>query len=335
VAGLAVGHAHDAGARSGVTVILPDAPAVAAVDQRGGGPGTRETDLLDPANTVEAIHALVLSGGSAFGLDAAGGVAGWLAARGIGFPVEAARVPIVPAAVLFDLLSGGETAWGETPPHRALGRAAVAAAAEAEPGAPVAEGTVGAGYGARAGALKGGIGTASLVLPGLDGAPPVTVAALAAVNSLGETTMGASPAFWAWPWGVADELGPLARPRPEDSAPGPTDHAFDVSARANTTLAVVATDLTLSKAQARRMAIMAHDGLARAIRPAHGALDGDTVFALSTGRRPAPAPDRAPAMVSRCGMAAADCLARAIARAVYHATGLPGLPSYRDRFGLR
>ena len=171
VAGLAVGQVHDGAARSGVTVILPEIPAVAAVDQRGGGPGTRETDLLDPANTVDAVHALVLSGGSAFGLEAAGGVAGWLAARGIGFPVGAARVPIVPAAVLFDLLSGGETDWGETPPHRALGRAAVAAAAEAGPGAPVAEGTVGAGYGARAGALKGGIGTASLVLPGLDGGP--------------------------------------------------------------------------------------------------------------------------------------------------------------------
>jgi len=331
VPGLRVGQASDVAARTGVTVVLPDAPAVAAVDQRGGGPGTRETDLLDPANTVQAVHAVVLSGGSAFGLDAAGGVAAWLAARGVGFPVGPARVPIVPGAVLFDLLSGGRTDWGETPPHRELGRQAVAAAR-----GDVAMGNVGAGTGARAGALKGGIGSASLLLPGPPegDAGPITVAALVAVNSLGSPTIGETPAFWAWPWAVADEMGPLARPGPDDPTPGPTDHDFAVPARANTTLAVVATDLALSKAQARRVAIMAQDGLARAIRPVHAALDGDTVFALSTGRIALESQGEPAAAISRCGMAAADCLARAVARALYHADTLGDIPGYRDRFGL-
>ncbi len=331
VAGLRVGQATDTVARTGVTVVVPDLPAVAAVDQRGGGPGTRETDLLDPANTVQAVHAVALSGGSAFGLESAAGVTAWLAARGIGYPVGTVRVPIVPGAVLFDLLSGGDTAWGEMPPHRALGMRAAAAADR-----DFALGNAGAGLGARAGALKGGIGSASLVLPPAPGeaTAAVTVGALVAVNSLGSATIGETPAFWAWPWALDGEMGPLARPDPEHPAPGPTDHDFAVPARANTTLAVVATDQTLSKAQARRVAIMAHDGLARAIRPVHAALDGDTVFALSTGRLPPPQPDQAPAAVSRCGMAAADCLARAVARAVYHADTLGDLTGYRDRFGL-
>ncbi|MBB4286613.1 P1 family peptidase [Roseospira goensis] len=337
VPGLRVGHAHDAAARTGVTVLLPDAPAVAAVDQRGGGPGTRETDLLDPVNTVETIHALVLSGGSAFGLDSAAGVVGWLAARGIGFPVGDAVVPIVPAAVLFDLLNGGDKAWGEAPPYRALGRAAAAAAA-ADGGLAPALGTVGAGTGARAGSLKGGLGSASLRVPATPGTTPgtddafFTVGALAAVNSLGSATIGETPAFWAWPWAVDDELGPLARPAPDAPPPGPTDWSFAVPPRANTTLVAVATDLALTKAQAGRVAIMAQDGLARALRPVHSPLDGDTVFALATGRVALGADPLG--TVARCGMVAADCVARAVARGVYEARATGDTLDYRTRFGL-
>lgn len=329
VPGLRVGQAHDATVRTGVTVILPDAPMVAAVDQRGGGPGTRETDLLDPVNTVEAVHALVLSGGSAFGLEAAGGVTAWLAERGIGFNVAGAVVPIVPSAILFDLLNGGAKDWGAAPPYHALGRAAAGSA-----GHDVALGNAGAGFGATAGALKGGLGSASLVVPGTtaDDAP-FTVAALAAVNSMGSATIGDTPAFWAWPWVVGDELGPLARPAPDAPAPGPTDFPFAVPARANTTLVAVATDLALTKAQAGRVAIMAQDGLARALRPVHSPLDGDTVFALSTGRVAMGADPLV--TLARCGMAAADCVARAIARGVCEAGTLGDWPGYRDRFGLR
>jgi len=339
VAGLRVGQAQDSAVRSGVTVILPEVSPkpsaettlVAAVDQRGGGPGTRETDLLDPVNTVESIHALVLSGGSAFGLEAAAGVTAWLAARGIGFPVGAARVPIVPSAILFDLLNGGDKAWGDLPPYRALGQAACEDAMTA--GQTHAQGTVGAGYGATSGFLKGGVGGASLVVPGSTAEDsPFTVGALAAVNSLGSALMGEGPAFWAWPWTVGDELGPLARPAPDAPPPGPTDYAFAPSARANTTLVVVATDLTLTKAQAGRVAIMAQDGLARALRPAHSPLDGDTVFALSTGR--IPIGDEPLTTLSRCGLAAADCVTRAIARGVYEATSLGEWRGYRDHFGL-
>ncbi|MQX36943.1 P1 family peptidase [Roseospira navarrensis] len=328
VPGLRVGQAHDPCARTGVTVILPDAPAVAAVDQRGGGPGTRETDLLDPVNTVEAVHALVLSGGSAFGLEAAGGVTRWLAARGIGFRVGEAVVPIVPSAILFDLLNGGDKAWGDRPPYADLGRAACEAAGET-----VALGNAGAGYGATAGDLKGGLGSASLVLPeaGAAGAP-ATVGALAAVNSMGRATIGESPAFWAWPWAVDGELGPRARPAPDDPTPGPTDFAFTLPERANTTLVVVATDLALTKAQAGRVAIMAQDGLARALRPVHSPLDGDTVFALATGR--VPLGDDPLRTLARCGMAAADCVARAVARGVYEAAALDSCPGYKTRFGL-
>lgn len=331
VRGLRVGQAHDVHIRTGVTVILPDQPSIAAVDQRGGGPGTRETDLLDPVNTIERVHALVLSGGSAFGLEAACGATAWLAERGIGFPVGDARVPIVPSAVLFDLLNGGDKAWGAAPPYPALARAALEEAAD--DGRTVALGNAGAGFGATSGHLKGGQGTASLVLPGTtaDDAP-FTVGALAAVNSLGSATMGETPAFWAWPWAVGEELGPLARPDPKTPLPGPTDFGFEIPARANTTLAVVATDLALTKAQAGRVAIMAQDGLARALRPVHSPLDGDTVFALATGHVPLGAdPLRT---LARCGLAAADCLARAVARGVFEAGTLGTTTGYRERYTL-
>jgi len=335
VAGLRVGQAEEKAVRTGVTVILPDAPVVAAVDQRGGGPGTRETDLLDPVNTVEAIHALVLSGGSAFGLEAAGGVTAWLAARGIGFPVGDASVPIVPSAILFDLLNGGDKRWDGRAPYYGLGQTAAEEAAAADSGHTFALGNAGAGYGATAGGLKGGLGSASLVMPGSTARDPAfTVGALAAVNSMGSATMGETPAFWAWPWAVGDEMGPRARPAPDDPAPGPSDFAFTVPARtrANTTLVVVATDLALTKAQAGRVAIMAQDGLARALRPVHSPLDGDTVFALATGRVEMGADPLV--TLARCGMAAADCVARAIARGVYEAASIGDWAGYRARFGL-
>jgi L-aminopeptidase/D-esterase-like protein len=316
VPGLAVGQAADARARTGVTVILPDARAVCAVDVRGGGPGTRETDALTPETLVDAIDAIVLAGGSVYGLAAADGVTAWLGARGRGFGlVGRAGVPvspIVPAAILYDLANGGDKAWDLTPPYRALGLAAVAAAAR-----DFQLGAVGAGAGAMAGSLKGGVGSASWVTP--DG---YTVGALAAVNSVGSVVAPASKAFWAAPFEVGGEFGgvPLSDVRVSADDWGLAKGA--AQPRANTTLACVATDAALTPAQARRVAIMAQTGLARAIRPAHAPTDGDVVFALSTGRRRLDGP--APAAIARLGAVAADCLARAIARGVYEATAWPG-----------
>lgn len=312
VPGLKVGAAEDIGVRTGVTVIVPDAPAVAAVDVRGGGPGTRETDLLAAENLVDAVDAIVLSGGSVYGLGAADAVAARLGAMGRGYRVGAApkTAPIVPAAILFDLANGGDKDWGETPPYGRLGAAAFAALS-----LEVALGSVGAGTGAKAGALKGGQGTASLVLP--DGA---VVGALAAVNSWGSVVMPGSRAFWAWAHEVDGEFGACPPPlRPV----GPLDWGLAKAApapRANTTLAVVATDIALTPAQARRVAIMAQDGLARAIRPVHAPFDGDVVFALSTGQRPLS--DPAPGALALIGAVAADVLARAVARGVFAARAL-------------
>lgn len=322
IAGLRVGHAHDGRLASGTTAILFDAPVVAAVDLRGGGPGTRETDLLDPERTVEGIDALVLSGGSAFGLDAAAGVVAHLAETGRGFCVGDARIPIVPGAILFDLLNGGDKAWGRYPPYRELGHAAAASASSA-----FALGSVGAGYGARTANLKGGLGSASAVVAGT----AARVGALAVVNAFGRVTMGDGPWFWAAPFEVDAEFGGLGLPPAM-----PTD-AFDWPRAglpgANTTLAVVATDARLTKAQARRLAVMAQDGLARAIHPVHTALDGDVVFAVATGRVPLADPI---GDLSRIGDAAARVLARSVAIGVYEAVSVPGAAapprSWRDRF---
>ena len=313
IPGLRVGHASDAKIASGVTAILFDAPVVASVDVRGGGPGTRETDLLDPERTVERIDALVLSGGSAFGLDAASGVTAWLAEAGRGFPVGDMRVPIVPGAILFDLLNGGDKNWGRYPPYRELGFAAAAAAAE-----DFALGSVGAGTGARTGRLKGGIGSASARVPG----PGFRVGALAAVNAFGNATIGDGPHFWAAPFEAGDEFGGLGSPArvPDDAL------AFPARALpgAATTLAVVATDAALTKAQCRRLAVAAQDGLARALLPAHTPLDGDLVFAVATGTVPLADPV---VDLARLGDAAARVLARAVARGVFSATSLPGHPA--------
>ncbi|MBI3710770.1 MAG: P1 family peptidase [Proteobacteria bacterium] len=315
IAGVAVGNAEDRRARTGVTVVLPDRPAVAAVAVTGGAPGTRETDLLGPTCLVERVDAIVLAGGSAFGLEAASGVVAWLAERHRGFRVRQAVVPIVPAAILFDLLNGGDKGWGHTPPYRRLGERAVAASRR-----DFALGNVGAGYGARAGVLKGGLGSASYRTR--DG---FTVGALAAVNCFGNVLIPNTRHFWAAALEQGGEYGgfgpPPLPPRIDLDAPA----AKPPLLAANTTIAVVATDARLTKAEAGRVAIMAQDGLARAVRPAHTPFDGDTVFVLATGRHGL----KGPADLSRVGALAADCLARAIARGVYAADSLGGMPGYR------
>ncbi len=306
VAGLRVGNASDAPLKSGVTVLTADAPFVAAVHVMGGAPGTRETDLLAPDRTVQAVDALVLSGGSAFGLDACSGVMDGLRAAGRGFAVGDARVPIVPGAILFDLLNGGDKGWAVNPYAR-LGRRAYEAAGEV-----FGLGSEGAGTGATTARWKGGLGSASAVL-----ADGTTVAALVAVNALGSPTVAGGRRFWAAPWEMEGEYGGLGLPWTFEP------YAEPLPAKAlgeATTIAIVATDATLTQAGAQRMAIAAHDGMARALVPSHTPFDGDLVFAVSTGTRPAPAP----AAASLLGHVAACCLARAIARGIYHARPAPG-----------
>lgn len=314
VPGLRVGNASDGRLKSGVTVLTADRPFVAAVDVRGGAPGTRETDLLAPGRLVTEIDALVLAGGSAFGLDAASGVVDRLHALGRGFFVAAGvpRVPIVPAAILFDLANGGAKDWQENP-YRALGAAAFDAAAE-----EFALGSVGAGTGAMTRDLMGGLGSASFVLP--DG---TTVGALVAVNAVGTTRVPGTRHFLAGSLEVDDEfggLGPSAARTPlapfAFGKPGPADP------RTNTTIAIVATDAALDKAGARRLAEMAHGGFARAIHPSHTPFDGDLIFAAATGARPLASPQDE----LQLGQAAAVCLARAIARGVHAARPQPGNP---------
>jgi L-aminopeptidase/D-esterase-like protein len=321
VAGIQVGHADDHRLASGVTAIVFDTPAVASADVRGGGPGTRETDLLDPAMTVDHVDAIALSGGSALGLEAASGVQAWLREQGRGFAVRSARVPIVPGAVIFDLLAGGDKNWGRFAPYRDLGYQAAAAAAP-----EFALGSAGAGLGATTVNLKGGLGSASAVTTG-----GYTVGALAAVNAAGSVVVGDGPWFWAAPCEVDGEFGGRGFPA---SVPAP---ALAVrtkgSVQESTTLAVVATDATLSKAQLKRVAVMAQTGFARAIYPVHTPLDGDVVFAVATGHKPAVDPLLG---LTELGTVAANVLARAVARAVYLSTALPfpgALPSWRDKFG--
>jgi L-aminopeptidase/D-esterase-like protein len=318
VSGILVGNAEDFGVRSGVTVVLAEAPAVAAVDVRGGAPGTRETDALDPTCLVETADAVVLSGGSAFGLEAASAAMTWLAAKGRGFPVGAARVPIVPAAILFDLLNGGDKAWGEAPPYAALARAACAAA-----GRSFALGNAGAGCGATAGTLKGGLGSVSAVTE--DG---LELGALIAVNAHGETVMPGERCFWAWPFERNGELGGQSPPRRALAPHAALLPAAGPGIGGSTTIGVVATNAALSRAEARRIAIMAQDGYARAIRPVHTPFDGDTVFVLATGAHKLAEPR--PAALALLGAIAADCVARAVARGVYAAESLGDLRSYRD-----
>jgi D-aminopeptidase len=317
VSGLRVGQAEDHALRSGVTVLLGEAPFVAGVHVMGGAPGTRETDLLAPDRAVHEVDALVLSGGSAFGLDAASGVADGLRAMGRGFAVGAARVPIVPGAILFDLLNGGDHGWTVNP-YRVLGRAALDAAAGV-----FALGTAGAGTGATTATLKGGIGSASAVLPS-----GVTVGALVAVNALGSATVGQGPRFWAAPFEIGDEFGGLGAARAfGDPMSAPTK----LAQHGNTTIGIVATDARLTRSQCTRLAVAAHDGLARALVPSHTLMDGDAIFAAATGARPAPDVAGQVAL----GHAAACVMARAVARGVYAARPMAGdpVPAWAARFG--
>jgi L-aminopeptidase/D-esterase-like protein len=322
VAGLKVGNADDADLKSGVTVVLCEDPAVASAHVMGGAPGTRETDLLAPEQTIERVDAIVLSGGSAFGLDAASGVTTGLAELGRGFVVGGARVPIVPAAILFDLLNGGNKDWGRDNPYRTLGRAAFDAAADS-----FLLGSVGAGVGAATANLKGGLGSASMRLDS-----GITVAALAAVNAVGQATVGEGPHFWAAGFELDDEFGGRGLPSPFPADATVLRHKSRRSAVQTTTIAIAATDAALTKTQAKRLAVMAHDGLARALWPSHTPLDGDIVFALATGRRPL---GERPDAIIEVGAAATSCMARAIARGVYEATFAAGdlLPTWREKFG--
>jgi L-aminopeptidase/D-esterase-like protein len=325
VPGILVGQAEDREGFTGTTVVLAEAPVVASVDVRGGAPGSRENELLSQDTLVDRIDAVVLSGGSAFGLDAAAGVMEWLAAAGRGFAVGSSlqspliRVPIVPAAILFDLGFPGQRIWTGEPPYRTLGRNAVGAAAE-----DFAQGNVGAGLGARAGRLKGGIGSASLVLAG-----GATVGAIVAVNSCGSVVRPGCGRFWAADMALPGEIDP--QPAIPDTPFDPEDFAECKAAvaGANTTIAVVATNAALDKGGCRRLAIMAQDGLARAIRPIHTPFDGDTVFALATGT----GPPAEPVTLLQLGTAAADCLARAVMRALTLAEPLGGVASWRQLWG--
>ena len=314
VPGLMVGNARDARLKSGVTVLTAATPFLAAVDVRGSAPGTRETDLLAPGRLVEAVDALVLSGGSAFGLDAASGVTDGLRAQGRGYPAGPARVPIVPAAILFDLANGGDKDW-QVNPYAGLGRAALAAA-----GTDFAIGSEGAGTGAMTAGLMGGLGSASQALE--DG---TTVGALVAVNPHGSVTLPGGRAFWAGAFEIGAEFGGLGQQpvRLAEAGPGPRKPGI-AGPRANTTIAIGATDARRDKAQARRMAEVAQNGIARAIHPAHTPYDGDLVFAVSTGARGLGAEAGAARM--EIEQAAAACLARAIARAVFAARPRPGNP---------
>jgi D-aminopeptidase len=326
VPGLRVGNAEDHRIKTGTTVLVADSPFSASVDVMGGSPGARETDLLAPDKLVEDVDALFLSGGSAFGLDAGGGVMDGLRAMGRGLRVREMSIPIVPGAILFDLLNKGEKNWSENP-YRRLGAEALANAT-----ADFSLGTSGAGVGARTAYLKGGLGSASLVLPG-----GVTIGALVAVNAVGSVTAGERANFWAAPFEIDGEFGGLG------AFPGPIPYAETARIRTdrvdqvadligNTTIAIVATDALLSKAQLKRLAVAAQDGIGRAISPAHTPLDGDLIFSVSTRVRPLADPVFE---AVELGHAAAACLARAIGRAIYLATPAPGdtMPTWRQRWG--
>ncbi len=321
VPGLSVGHAEDWHIGSGTSVLLFDKPAVASVAIHGGAPGLRDSALLEPEMTVEKVDALVLSGGSAYGLNSMGGVAAYLREIGRGFAVRDIRVPIVPGAILFDLLNGGDKAWGAEPIYWHIGYRAAASAK-----IDFRLGSVGAGLGATTANLKGGLGSASAVT-----SSGFLVGALVAVNALGQATIGDGPHFWASPYEMGSEFGGLGWPpiRPQDAG------AFRIKGDTleNTTIGIVATDAALTKAQAKRLAVMAQDGIALALRPAHAALDGDTIFAAATGTALEPPSLRD---LTEIGALAADCVARAIARAIYEAEPLPfpgALPSWKQKFG--
>jgi len=320
VPGLTVGEAHDEAAATGVTAIVFDRPTVASIATLGGAPGLRDTALLEPEMTVDHVDAILLSGGSAFGLDAAGGAMAALKEKGRGFEVGPVRVPIVPQAILFDLLNGGNKEWGRMPPYWELGYQATKSSS-----LDVALGTAGAGYGATTATLKGGLGSASVRT-----ASGFTIGAIVAVNAVGTATIGDGPHFWAAPYEQSNEFGGLGLPKTiseDDLRPRLKGSAQ----RANTVIGCIATDAMLTKAECKRLALAAHDGLARAIRPAHTPMDGDTLFAAATGFKPL---DKGVMDLTELCIAAADVLARAIARGVFEAKALPfagALPDWKAR----
>ncbi len=322
VPGLLVGHVADEALRSGVTVVLPQRRTVCSVDVRGGGSGTRETDLLRPEASAQAVDAICLSGGSAFGLDAASGVMHWLAERKRGVEVRGHVVPIVPAAILFDLHNGGAKDWGAEPPYRRLGLQACDAAAAGA----FRLGNVGAGYGAMAGLIKGGLGSASWVEN--DG---LVVAAMVAVNSVGSVLTPGNRSFWAAPFEQNGEFGGLPfMATGVDLGLAAESRIAGPAAGSHTCIGVIATNAALDKTNLRHVLAMAHDGLARAVRPVHTPFDGDTLFALATATwQDTSGADRS-WLISRVGSIAADCVARAVARGVWAAEPLGQLQSARE-----
>ncbi|MFK8081975.1 MAG: P1 family peptidase [Granulosicoccus sp.] len=335
VPGLVVGNAADSELKSGVTVLSADTPFIASVDVMGGAPGSRETELLAPDKLVEAIDALVLSGGSAFGLDAASGVTDGLRQNHRGFQVGPVKVPIVPGAIIFDLINGGNHAWADNP-YSELGRRAYEAMCE-----DFDIGTAGAGTGATTGSVKGGLGSTSLVLPN-----GVIVGALAVANPHGHVTVPDSGHFWAAPFEMNNEFGGLGMAPMHNPLNIPVNNKFAAYAEQyenksgpdtlpqgmNTTIGIVATNAVLTKSQLKRLAVAAQDGMARAIVPSHTPLDGDLIFSLSTSELPV---DNAGDDAMLLGHAAAVCLSRAIARGIYQARSLDGdtLPSWKSLHG--
>ncbi len=321
VPGLVVGNAKDNKLRSGVTVVLPQKPVTAAIDIRGGGVGTRETDSLAPSGTLSEIHGIVISGGSAFGLDAATGVQSFLRKRDIGFHVGPAVIPIVPQAILFDLLNGGDKEWGDRPPYQGLAYQACETAST-----DFDLGTVGAGTGATTYSLMGGLGSASVITE-----TGFIIGALVAVNAAGDVTIGKTPYFWAAPYEMENEFGGLGMPSalPEDAL----HPRFKTRPEENTTLGIIATNAKLTKMEAQRVAIMGQTGLSRAIYPIHTPLDGDVVFVISMGEKSL---KNSLEDICELGALAANTLARATARAIYEATSFSGEPSvppaYKDHF---
>lgn len=309
VGGLRIGQAHDARIKTGVTVILPDTPATCAADIRGGGPGTRETDTLQDGGLIEQVHAICLSGGSVYGLAAADGVCAWLGQQRIGYapaPPPIPVSPIVPSAILFDNANGGDKDWGMEPPFRALGiKACEAASTSLELGAS------GAGFGATAGLYPGGLGSASETVNG------VTVGAIIAANPVGSPYMPGTNCPWAWPYEINEEFGGQRPPENYVSqAAKDTKLTFLKSAGQSTVIGAVATNASLTQKQLKRLSIMAQDGIAMAVQPSHTPLDGDTVFALSTGDKVC----ESSAALAELGAAAARCVARALMRGVYEAS---------------
>ncbi|MEM8542233.1 MAG: P1 family peptidase [Pseudomonadota bacterium] len=324
VDGILVGNAQDEKLKSGTTALICKQAYTASVQVLGGAPGTRETELLEPHNSVQAVDALVLSGGSAFGLDAGSGVQNWLRDQGRGFEVGPVRVPIVPSAILFDLINGGDKNWQEQSPYSALGyEAATNASSDFDLG------SVGAGSGALTANLKGGLGSASTYLQQFG----VTIGALVAVNALGSTMIGDTRHFWAAPFELGDEFGGLGIP---DALP---NNAKELRTKfggqsvspegANTTIGIIATDAKLTKAECKRLAIAAHDGFTRAIWPSHTPMDGDLVFSVSTGS--VDTKGSLDAMIAICAMAGST-MARAVARGVYMASEQDGdiMPVWRS-----